>query len=70
MIWKEKDRSMIRAVQIYILKDFLGIRRMDKVPNTRISKLCGVTKGFMKMFSDDSAMWRGWRTTGLLRGCM
>ena len=24
----------------------------------------------MKVFSDDSAMWRGWKRTGLLRGSM
>ena len=27
------------------LKGLLGIRRMDKVSNARIRKLCGVTKG-------------------------
>ena len=35
MIWKEKRRSRIRAVEI-------RIRRMDKVPNAWIRKLCGV----------------------------
>ena len=27
------------------IKGLLGVRRMDKVPNTRIRQLCGVTKG-------------------------
>ena len=29
-IWKERERSRIRAVQVNNLKRFLGIRRMDK----------------------------------------
>ena len=44
MIWKEKERSRIRAVQINSLRGLLGIRRMDKVPNAHIRELCGVTK--------------------------
>ena len=47
-----------------------GIRRMDKVSNERIRELGGVTKGLMKVFSDGSSMWRGWKMTGLLRGAM
>ena len=27
------------------LRGLLGIRRIDKLPNTRIRQLCGVTKG-------------------------
>ena len=66
MIWREKRRSTIRAVQMDNLRDLLGIRRMDKVPNARIRQLCGVTKGF----SDGSAMWRECRMTRLLRASM
>ena len=33
MIWKEKESSRIRVVH---MDNFLGIRRMDKVPNARI----------------------------------
>ena len=33
------------AVQMYSLRGLLRIRRMDRVPNTRIRELCGVTKG-------------------------
>ena len=36
MIWREKERSRIRAVQMDKLRSLLGIRRMDKVPNTRM----------------------------------
>ena len=45
MIWREKERSRIRAVQINKLRGLLGIRRMDEVPNACIRQLCGVTKG-------------------------
>ena len=61
----------IRAVKMDDLKGLLGIRRMDKVPNARIRQLCGMTrvwmKRLMKVFSDGLAMWKGSRTTGLLR---
>ena len=45
MVWREKDRSRIWAVQMDDLRGLLGIRRMDKVPNARIRQLCGVSKG-------------------------
>ena len=67
---KEKERFKIRTVQMDSLEDFLGIRRLDKFPNARIRELYRVTKGLMKVFSDGLAMWRGWRTTGVLRGSM
>ena len=35
MIWKEKERPRIRAVQMDNLRGLLGIRRMDTVPNAR-----------------------------------
>ena len=44
-IWREMERSRIRAVQINNLRGLLGIRRMDKVPNARIRQLCRLTKG-------------------------
>ena len=33
MIWKEKERSRIRAVQMENLRGLMGIRRMNKVLN-------------------------------------
>ena len=36
MIGREKEQSKIRAEQMDNLKGLLGIRRMDKVPNSRI----------------------------------
>ena len=45
MLWKEKERSRFRAVQMDNLRGLFGIRRVDRVRNLRISELCGVTKG-------------------------
>ena len=41
MIWKEEERSRIRAVQMDKIRSLLGIKRMDRVPNARI-KGCAV----------------------------
>ena len=49
-IWKEV-RSQIWAVQMDYLRGFLGIRRMDIVPNARIREFCGVRKGLDQCFS-------------------
>ena len=35
IIWKEKERSRIRGLQMDNLRCLLGIRRMDKVQNAR-----------------------------------
>ena len=48
IIWREKERSRIRAVKMDKLRGLLGIRRID---NARIRELCRVTKELMKMFS-------------------
>ena len=45
MLWKEKEKSRVRAVQRDNLRGFLGIRRMDGVRNARIREVCGVTHG-------------------------
>ena len=45
MVWSKNKRSWIRAVQMDNLRGLLGIRRMDKVPNAQIRKLCRVMKG-------------------------
>ena len=63
---REKEGSMIRAVQMDNLRGLLGIKRVDKIPNARIRQLCEVTK----VFSGGSAMWRDWRMTEFLRGPM
>ena len=40
MLWKEKERSRIRAVQMDNLRGWSGIRRRDRVPKSRIRELC------------------------------
>ena len=45
MIWGEKGRSRIGAVQMDNLGGLLGIRRMDKFLDGWIRQLCGVMKG-------------------------
>ena len=42
MIWRKKERSRIRAVQMDNLRVLLGIRKMDKVLNAWIRQLCNV----------------------------
>ena len=41
MIWREK-RSKIRAVQVDNLRGLMGIKRMDKVPNSQKRQFCRV----------------------------
>ena len=43
ILWNDKEKSRIRAVQMHNFRGFSGIRRMDKVPNARIRELCVVT---------------------------
>ena len=40
MIWKKKETSMIRALQMENLRGLLSIRRMEKVSNVQIRELC------------------------------
>ena len=44
MLWKEKERSKVKAVQMDNLKGLLGFRRMDMVPNAQIRELCIVKR--------------------------
>ena len=65
MLWKEKERSRIRAVQMDNFRGLLGIRRIDR-------EFCGVKKGLDEridegLMAGGLAMWRGWRGIGLLR---
>ena len=57
MLWREKERSKVRAVQMDNLRELLGIRRMDRVPNARIRELCRVRNGLDDMIEE--GMWRG-----------
>ena len=42
VLWKEKERSRIRAVQMDNLRGLVGIRRMDRVLNVWIREFCRV----------------------------
>ena len=57
MLWKEKERSNIWAVQMDHLKVLLGIRKMDRVPNARISELCGVKKDLDERIDEGVFRW-------------
>ena len=59
MIWKEKERCRIRAVQMDNFRGLVGIRRMNKVPNARIRELCGVTKGVDERIDEGVLRWFG-----------
>ena len=50
MIWREKERSRIRAVQ-------MDMRRMNEVPNAQIRQLCGVTKGIDEKIDEGVLQW-------------
>ena len=59
MLWKEKERSRIRAVQMDNLKGLLGIRRMDMVLNARIMQWCGVKNGLDESIDLGVLRWFG-----------
>ena len=59
MLWKEKERSMIRAVQMNNLRGLLGMRRMDRVPNARKRESCGVTKRVDERIDEGILRWFG-----------
>ena len=70
MIWREKERSGIRAVEMDNLRCLLGIRRKDRVPKTQIIELCKLRKGLIKDFSIGLAILKESRMIGLLKVCM
>ena len=59
MLWKEKEKSRIRAVQMDNLRGLLDIRRKDRVPNAWIRELCGVTKRVDERVDEDVLRWFG-----------
>ena len=44
VLWKKKELSRVRAVQINNLIGLLDIRSMDRVPNVWIRVLCGLRR--------------------------
>ena len=59
MLWQEKERSRVRAVQMDNLKRLLGIRRTNRVPNAPIRELCGVRKGQNERIDEGPLLWLG-----------
>ena len=51
-LWKKKDRSRIRAVQMDNLRGLLRIRRMDRVSNAWTMELCRVQKGLYEKIDE------------------
>ena len=56
MLWKEKERSRISAVQMDNFRGLLDIKWMDRVSNAQIRELCGVTKGIDERI-DVGVLW-------------
>ena len=57
MLWKEKERSKIRAVQMDNLRELLGIRKIDRVPNARIKELWGTTNRVDQRIDEGVLRW-------------
>ena len=51
------------------LMDLLVMEGINKIANKQARELSKVMKGLMKVFSDGLAVWKEWRTIGLLRDC-
>ena len=56
ILWRKEERSRNTAVQMDNLRGLFGIRRMDRVPNARISELCGLMKGVDERI-DEGVFW-------------
>ena len=56
------------------LRGLLGMRRIDKAPNSWMRELCGVTKRVNERIdesvSDGLTILKEWRMIRLLKGCM
>ena len=59
MIWREKERSRIRTVQMDNLRGLLGIKRMDSVLNAQIREFGKVVKGVYEMIDENVFHWLG-----------
>ena len=57
MLWKEKERSRIRVVHMENLRDLLRIRKMNRVPSSRIRELYGVTKRMEERIDEGVLRW-------------
>ena len=59
ILWKEKERSRIRAGEKDNIRGLLGIMRMDRVPNARIMELCRVKKSLDERIDEGALRWFG-----------
>ena len=59
MMWREKERSRVKAVQMDNLSGLLCIRGIDKVPNAWIRQLCGETNGVDEKIDEGVLRWFG-----------
>ena len=59
ILWKEKERSRVRAIQTDNIRQLLGINRIDKVPNARVRELCRVKKAVNERIDKDVLRWFG-----------
>ena len=57
MIWREKERSKIRVMQMNNLRSLLGIRRMEREPNAQFGEMFGVTKGVEERIDESILRW-------------
>ena len=57
VLWKEKERSRMKAVQMDNLRGLLGIRRMDRAPNAWIRELYRVMKGLDERIVEGILWW-------------
>ena len=59
ILWKEKERSRVRFVQMDNLRGLLDIRRIERIPNARIRGVCGVKKGLDGRIDEGVLRWFG-----------
>ena len=45
MIWRETERSRMKAVKMDNFRGLLGIRRISRMPNALVREICGVIRG-------------------------
>ena len=57
MLWKEKERSRIRDVEIDNLRGLSGIRKVNRILNAWIRELCGMKKGLDERIDEGLLQW-------------
>ena len=60
MLWEEKERPRIMALQMDNLRGLLGNRRMYRVPNAWIRDLCGMKTGVDERIDEGVLLWFGY----------